>query len=65
MDWYQVRKDISEENEVHCLAFTAPLMDFGGHNESDQEDYGSLDPSVISARKKWKKLYEIVMDKKT
>ena len=60
-----MRKNIEEDNEVHCLAFTAPLMDFGQHNDSDCEDYGDLNPSDVSAKKKWKKLYQIVMDHRT
>ena len=29
LNMYQVRKEICEGNDVHCLAFTAPLMDLG------------------------------------
>lgn len=66
VNWYTLRHDISEGNDIHCMAFTAPLMDFGSDNESDQEQYDQdLLPSVISAKKKWKKLYQIVMDKRT
>ena len=60
-----MRKDIEEGNEVHCLAFTAPLIDFGSHNNSDDEDYGNLDACTVSAKKKWKKLFGIVMDQQT
>lgn len=57
--WYKVRNEISEGNDVHCLAFTAPLMDFGLHNDSDNEDFSGMNlvPSEVSAKKKWKKLY--------
>lgn len=63
------RNDIVENDIVHCPAFTAPLLDFGGeHNDSDQEDYSKSEfadfPTIISAKKKWKKLFEIIMDKK-
>ena len=65
VDLYAIRTEIGEGNDVQCLAFTAPLMDFGDHNESDNEDYGDLNPTIVSAKKKWKKLYQIVMDKRT
>lgn len=39
VNWYKLRNDISEGNEIHCLAFTAPLMDFGSDNDSDREEY--------------------------
>lgn len=40
------------------MAFTVPLMDFGHpHNDSDNEDYGDDYASIVSAKKKWKKLY--------
>ena len=54
---YILRENIVEGNDVHCLAFTAPLMDFGSHNNSDNEDYGDLNALDVSAKKKWKKLY--------
>ena len=66
-DVYKIRNNISEENEVHCLAFTAPLMDFGDTNESDGEDYSDFKQirSIVRAKKKWKKLAEIVLDQRT
>lgn len=66
-DVYKIRNNISEENEVHCLAFTAPLMDFGDQNESDSDDYGDFKhiPSIVSAKKKWKKLSQIILDQRT
>lgn len=62
-----MRSEISEGNDIRCLAFTAPLMDFGDNNDSDGEDYSEFkdQPSLINAKKKWKKLYEIILDKKT
>ena len=63
---YKIRTEIVEENDVHCLAFTAPLMDYGTHNDSDYEVYDDdLDPCTVSAKKKWKRLYEIIMDHRT
>ena len=72
------RRDIVEDGVVHCPAFTVPLIDFGDLNESDDDaaifgggtksrrrqwfaDY----PSIVAAKKKWKKLYEIILDKKS
>lgn len=68
----KLRVDIVEEGKlgqdvVHCPAFTAPLMDFGDQNDSDQEDY-SADaqfPAIVSAKKKWKKLFQIILEKKS
>ena len=49
------------------MAFTAPLIDFGFHEDSDDGDFYdiNLDPSTVSAKKKWKKLYQVVMDNRT
>ena len=68
LNLYKLRNNICEGNDVHCLAFTAPLLDFGGHNDSDDEDYGgdlSGLPTIVAAKKKWKKLYSIIMDRRT
>ena len=63
---YKLRNEISEENEVHCLAFTAPLMDYGNHNDSDNEVYQEDEyPSIIVAKKRWKKLFAMIMDQRT
>lgn len=59
---YTVRKDIVEGEDVHCLAFTTPLLDFGNDNDSDNEDYSGMDPISASAKKKWHKLYQVIMD---
>ena len=65
VNMYKVRKEFCEGNEVHCLAFTAPLLTVGSGQDSDNEDYGELNqfPSIVNAKKKWKKVYQIVMDK--
>ena len=68
MNIYTIRNEIVEGNEVHCLAFATPLIDFGDHNYSDDSEYSEdlkQFPSIISAKKKWKKIYQVVMDKKT
>lgn len=66
VDMYTVRKDIVEGDNVHCLAFTAPLLDFGSDNDSDHDDlYSKIDPHRASAKKKWRKLYDVIMDRKT
>ena len=42
-----------------------PLMDFGQDIESENDEYEEFkhQPSIIKAKKKWKKIYNIVMDK--
>ena len=62
--WYKVRKNICEGEEVRCLPFTAPLIDFG-QNESDEEDCGEEIKAQVKAKRKWLKLYQIIMDKRT
>lgn len=44
-----------------------PLLDFGDQNDSDEDDYveDARYPSIVNAKKKWKKLYEIILDKKS
>ena len=52
VNMYPVRKEICEGNDVHCLAFTVPLMDLGqDHNESDQEASDSMGVTSIIAAK--------------
>ena len=67
MQQYKVRKELNEDGEVHCLAFTTPLMDFGDHSGSDQEVYGDLNlhPTIVSAKRKWKKLSQLILDERT
>lgn len=62
-----MRKDIEEDNEVHCLAFASPLMDFDIQDESGNENYGGLNesPSIVRSKNNWKKIYKYIMDKRT
>ena len=64
---FKLREAIVENGVVHCPAFSVPLLDFGEQNDSDNEDYSEFAqyPSIVNAKKKWKKLYEIIMDKKS
>lgn len=62
VDLYKkIRNEICEDNNVHCLAFTTPLMYLGQDeikNENDfDEETGEL-AIVLSARKKWKLIFE-------
>ena len=69
---YKLRTDIDEGDHVHCLAFTSPLMDLGQDLiESDEElreavestDLRDMDTVQIDvAKKRWKRLYEVIMD---
>ena len=39
VNWYTIRNEICDGNEVHCPAFTMPLMDFGQDIESENDEY--------------------------
>ena len=65
-----VRKDISEGDQVHCLAFSYPLIDFtdGSNNEmsaADEVRYSDFQgmPATINAKRKWANLASIILDK--
>ena len=42
-------------------------MDFGSENESDTESFSEFAdyPSIVNAKRNWKKLYQIVLDKRS
>ena len=67
---YVVRKDIiDEEGNIRCPAFSIPLLGYDsdvGADDSDSEDYGWMEdyPTYKRARKLWKKLAKLVLDKK-
>ena len=54
-DLYQERKDIVEDEKVHCPAFTAPLMNFGETDSKFVEMFAddASYPSIIGAKKNW------------
>ena len=56
-----MRNEICEDNDVHCLAFTTPLMDFGGHYDEDYDDGIDEDlkqfTSIVKSKKNWNKIY--------
>ena len=69
---YKVRQDILENGRVRCPAFSIPLMSFDSESDSDGEvpqsdDKNDIDnhPTVIKARKTWKKLFKLIMDKRS
>ena len=61
---FNLRNEIIERGTIHCLSFSTPLMDFGYQNDSDDEDFGQMEayPSIVGAKRKWKKLAAIVLD---
>ena len=71
---YEIRKDIDEGDSVHCLAFTWPLMHFSSDDddsdqnqnadENSQQLQKEYNPSTVKAKKKWKRLYEYIFDKR-
>ena len=60
-------------DKVQCLAFTSPLLNFGIHegeqdsdcNDEQYQNELKLNPATAKAKRKWKRLYEIIMDKRT
>ena len=64
---YQVRQDLYENGEIHCMAFTCPLMHFEDETKSDrnmaglaEDDVRKLSPSWVGAVEKWNKLYKLI-----
>ena len=70
---YRVRDDLFTGDKVQCLAFTSPLLNFGIHegeqdsdcNDEQYQNELKLNPATAKAKRKWKRLYEIIMDKRT
>ena len=62
-----MRNDIVKNGLVRCPAFSVPLLAYREAVSSDDEDYGDLEqyPSIVRARKNWKKIYKIIMDRRT
>ena len=66
---YKVRSiNIVDENgNVKCPAFPFPLMDLGLKDYESDDSAGRYDewkeiPAIVSAKKKWMKLFQIIMD---
>lgn len=64
---YNIRNDIVDNGRVRCPAFSVPLMAFDNSDDSDSEDYSAfkMQPYTVKAKKTWKKLYTLIMDKRT
>ena len=69
---YKVRQDILENGRVRCPAFSIPLMSFDSESDSDadvpqSDNPNDIDnhPTVIKAKKTWKKLFKLIMDKRS
>ena len=62
---FTIHDNIDEDGKIICPAFTIPLLDFGiePYDVADIDQDGSCPASVLAARKKWKKLYEVIMEK--
>ena len=64
---FEIRNEIVDDGRIRCPAFSVPLIAYDSDGDSDQEDYGDLEmfPTIVKAKKTWKKLYKIIMDKRT
>ena len=66
---FKIQTELVDEDGVHCLAYPYALLDLkNDHYEDDpDENYGDLVqyPSHVGAKKKWKRLFEVIMDKRT
>ena len=71
---YEIRNDLFTGEKVQCLAFEYPLINFTNeHGEDFESDCNSpryleelaMNPATAKAKKKWKRLYEIIMDKRS
>ena len=60
---YRVRQNFDEDGAIHCLAFTVPLFDFDlpADLAHDADDFGP----IAGAKRNWKHMYEMVLDKST
>lgn len=57
---------------MRCPAFSIPLMSFDSESDSDadvpqSDNPNDIDnhPTVIKAKKTWKKLFKLIMDKRS
>ena len=68
---YKIRHDIVEGNNVHCLAFTCPLLDLDLSDEEidlavgQTENLDAVQVASMNAKAKWSLLCDIVLDEKT
>ena len=62
---FTIHENIDEDGKIICPAFTVPLLDFGIEADDlvNLEFDASCPSSVIAAKKKWKKLYEVILEK--
>ena len=65
---YEVRNEILQNGMIRCPAFSTPLplLSDDSAGDSDGEDYGDLEqfPAIVKAKKTWKKLFSVIMDKR-
>ena len=70
---YNLRNDLFTGDKVQCLAFEYPLINFQNeHGEDFDSDCDSeayleelaVNPATAKAKKKWKRLFEFIMDKR-
>lgn len=65
-----MRKDIFEKGVIRCPAFTvAPMIFDSGSDDNDNcmvyDELSKQMVPVTKSKKQWKKLFDIVMDKRT
>lgn len=68
---YVIRNDLFVGDKVKCLSFACPLINFQNENNEDfDSDCNSetyleelaTNPATAKAKKKWNRLYEVIMD---
>lgn len=67
---YKVRHEIVEHGRIRCPAFSVPLMDFDAEVSDSEDDDANVDfdhrhPATVKAKKTWKKLFKLILDRRT